>query len=74
MERKTITVAETADYIGISKEQVYKMIREGEMPGVKVGRRVLIDKHSIDRWFADQEEAQLQERNKKNTPLHGRIK
>lgn len=72
MERKTITAAEAAEYLGLSTEKVYQMVRQGEMPGVKVGRRVLIDKHSIDRWFSNEEEAQLQER-QKNTPVPGRI-
>ncbi|MFD6210204.1 helix-turn-helix domain-containing protein [Peribacillus frigoritolerans] len=55
IERQTITVQETAAYLGISKDLVYAMAKAGELPAVKIGRRILFRKESLDRWMQAQE-------------------
>ncbi len=42
MERVVITVGETANLLGICKNSVYKAIREGGLPCIRVGKRVLV--------------------------------
>lgn len=73
MERKMLTAQEVADYLCLSKEMVYRCAREGTLPAVKIGRRTLFDKQSLDRHFANLEEAQLQERQKKYAPARAHL-
>jgi excisionase family DNA binding protein len=40
--RLTITVAEAAAELNISRSQVYQLIKHGELPSVKIRRRRLI--------------------------------
>lgn len=55
-ERNTMTVAEAARYVGVSKDLIYKMVREGGIPFVRIGkRRILFRKDSIDKWLCSQE-------------------
>lgn len=54
IERSTLTVEEIAKYIGISKEQIYLMVREKRIPCFRIGRRILFKRESIDRWIEDQ--------------------
>ena len=56
MERMTYTTYEVADYLGLSKDMIYKMAREGEIPCARIGRRLLFKKESIDKWFSSIEE------------------
>lgn len=55
MERATLNVRETAAYIGISKDLVYGLVRENKIPCVRVGKRILFRKESIDKWMEEQE-------------------
>jgi excisionase family DNA binding protein len=56
LERMTLTANELAEYLGVSKDLVYGMVREKTVPFIRIGRRVLFKKDSIDRWFANREE------------------
>lgn len=38
MEKATLTVVETAEYLGIGRNQIYRMINDGILPAVKIGR------------------------------------
>jgi excisionase family DNA binding protein len=40
--RPTLTVQETADLLGISRWLVQQAVRRGELPVVRIGRRILI--------------------------------
>jgi excisionase family DNA binding protein len=63
MDRQTITVKEAASYIGVSKDLVYQLVREGKLPHVKVGRRILFRKEVLDRWMNNQEVLSVKENN-----------
>lgn len=56
MERVTLNVKETAEYLGISKDSLYALVREKGVPCVRVGRRILFRKETIDRWMDAQED------------------
>ncbi|CDQ20990.1 helix-turn-helix domain-containing protein [Halobacillus karajensis] len=55
MERSKITIKEFSEYMGISIDLAYKLCREREVPHVRIGRRILLDKNSVDRWFQGKE-------------------
>jgi len=50
-----MSLLDTADYIGISRYTLAKYAREGRVPALKVGRRVLFDRDAIDRWLRHHE-------------------
>lgn len=47
-ERRTLTVEEAAVVLGISRTSAYEGIRRGEIPSVRVGRRLLVPRVGID--------------------------
>ncbi|MCE7875360.1 DNA-binding protein [bacterium CPR1] len=40
--RKTITVDEAAAYLGVSRYSAYQAVREGSIPSIRIGRRILV--------------------------------
>ena len=51
IERSTLTVEETATYIGVSVDMVYKLVRERALPHFRIGRRILFKRKAIDRYI-----------------------
>lgn len=50
-ERLTLTVKEVQKLLGLSRGLVYQAIETGEIPSVRVGRRILIPKASLNRFL-----------------------
>jgi len=48
-ERLTLTVEEAAERLGISRAFAYEAVRRGEIPHIKIGRRILVPKVALDR-------------------------
>lgn len=55
MQRKTITAQEAADYIGVHIDTIYTMVRQKEIPHIRVRRRILFKTDTLDAWMNDQE-------------------
>jgi len=51
MERKVLTVKEVAKYLKLSERSIYKLAREGKIPGTKIGNKWRFDKRKVDRIF-----------------------
>jgi excisionase family DNA binding protein len=47
-----LTVSEAAKYLGVGRKQVYRLIEEGEIEAVKLGRSVQVPQNSLDRFRA----------------------
>ncbi len=56
-DRPTLTVAETAGLLGISRWLVQQAVRNGSLPSRRVGRRILIPRMRLDAWLAGQDAA-----------------
>ena len=52
-QRKTITVDEAAAALGISRNHAYEAVKQGDLPSLKIGRRILIPKAAFDRMLAE---------------------
>jgi excisionase family DNA binding protein len=61
MQRQTITVKEAAEYIGVSKDTIYEMVRRKEIPHSRAFRRILFRIEALDRWMNEQEKASVQQ-------------
>lgn len=52
-QRKTITVDEAAIALGISRNHAYEAVKQGDLPALKIGRRILIPKAAFERLLAE---------------------
>ena len=52
-ERLTITVGEAARLLGLSRNSAYQGIAAGEIPHIKVGKRILVPRAAFERMLED---------------------
>jgi excisionase family DNA binding protein len=50
--RRLMTIKETSTYLAISEREVYNMLANNELLGVRHGRRVMIDVRDLETWIA----------------------
>ncbi|MBY5849722.1 helix-turn-helix domain-containing protein [Rhizobium leguminosarum] len=53
--RETSSVEEAAERLGIGRNQAYQAVRRGELPHIRIGKRVLILNAALDRLLAGAE-------------------
>lgn len=56
IEKLTFTVDETADLIRLSRNATYEAIRRGEIPAIRVGRRLLVPRAALRRLMEQVDE------------------
>ncbi len=54
-DRVTLTVEEAARALGIGRGLAYEAVRRGEIPTVRIGRRLLVPRPALDRLLEDPE-------------------
>ncbi len=63
IEKLTLTVDETAKILGIGRQLAYDRVKTGEIPVIKVGRRLLVPRRALDK---------LLEEGQAVTPVHSK--
>ena len=53
MERKTCTVSEAAELLGLSRATAYSAAKSGELPTIRIGRRLLVPITALDRLLSE---------------------
>jgi excisionase family DNA binding protein len=56
-DRLTYDVEETGVKLGISRTQAYEAAKNGELPTIRIGKRLLVPKAALDRMLADPADA-----------------
>lgn len=56
-ERLTLTVEEAGTLLGISRAFAYEAVNRGEIPSIRIGRRVLIPKAAFERMLNESSNA-----------------
>ncbi len=51
-DRLVWTVEETGRLLGISRAHAYELVARGELPHLRLGRRVVVPKHAIEALLA----------------------
>ena len=51
--RTALSIAETASSIGVSERTVQRMVSEGALPVVPIGKRRLIPVESLRKWLSE---------------------
>ncbi len=55
-ETATLTVEEAARILGISRGVAYEGVRTGEIPSIKIGRRILIPRARLEELLGQNKE------------------
>ena len=48
LQRLTYTVEEAGDLLGISRGSAYNLVRTGEIPALRMGRRLLVSRGALE--------------------------
>ena len=51
--RAVLTVDETAEALGISRNSAYKAVAEGQIPSIRIGKRILVLRKPLNRMLED---------------------
>ncbi len=51
-----MTLNEVAEYLRIPRSTVYKLVREGRIPGQKVGRQWRFRRAVVEQWLGDEKQ------------------
>lgn len=51
MERITHTIEEVAELLGIGKTLAYDMANRGDLPAVRLGRRLVVPQRALEAWL-----------------------
>jgi excisionase family DNA binding protein len=51
-ERRTVSVEEAGRILGISRGSAYGLAKSGELPTIRLGKRVLVPKAALERMLA----------------------
>jgi excisionase family DNA binding protein len=54
-ERKTLTIPETAKVLGIGLNQAYEAAKRGDIPNIRVGKRILVPVAALEAKLAGRE-------------------
>ena len=49
IDRLTVTIPEVAEALGIGLNQAYEAAKRGEIPTIRIGKRILVPKAALDR-------------------------
>lgn len=49
IEKLTLTVDETAKILGIGRQLAYERVKTGEIPVIKIGRRLLVPRRALEK-------------------------
>ena len=52
LERATYTVEEAGRLLGIGRGQAYEAVRRGEIPSVRIGKRIIVPKDALARLLS----------------------
>ena len=51
-QKKVMTIMEAAKELGISKGSAYEAARTGEIPTIRIGRRLIVPRVAFDKMLA----------------------
>lgn len=52
-QRLTLSIAEAALHLGVSKNSVYAAARTGQLPTIVIGRRILVPVKALEKLLED---------------------
>ena len=46
-----MTIEEVSEYLRFHPSTVYRLVRRGQLPGVKLGKQWRFDRHALEDWL-----------------------
>lgn len=53
-QQEWLKVPEVAKVLRIARSRAYELVAEGEIPSVRIGRSVRVNRGELDRWLQEQ--------------------
>ena len=53
-QHEWLKVPEVAQLLRVARSRAYELVADGEIPAVKIGRSVRVNRKELDRWLEDQ--------------------
>jgi len=50
-EREGLTIDEVADFLNIGYVTAYKAVKSGEIPSIRIGKRIIVSKNALLKKF-----------------------
>lgn len=50
MKKRALSITEAAEMLGVSRPTLYKMIKEGKIPALRLRRRIVIPIDEFNEW------------------------
>jgi excisionase family DNA binding protein len=50
-KKATMTIVEAAEYLGIGRNQAYEGARTGQIPTIRIGKRILVSTSALARML-----------------------
>ena len=57
-ERETLTVEEAATRLGIGRNSAYEGVKSGDIPSVRIGKRIVVPRRALDRLLTGEGKAE----------------
>ena len=51
MEKRFLTLKETAEYMNLSSSLLYKLVETKQIPHIRIGRKILFDRQKFERFI-----------------------
>ncbi len=55
MEKDILTIEEASAYLQIGKRSLYRLVKEGKIPGKKILNKWRFERGSLKRWVSERE-------------------
>jgi excisionase family DNA binding protein len=49
--RTTLTIEEAAEILGLSRTSAYEAANKGDLPTIRVGRRLIVPRHALEKML-----------------------
>jgi excisionase family DNA binding protein len=53
-EHEWLKVPKVAEVLRVARSRAYELVGSGEIPSVKIGRSVRVNRKELDRWLEEQ--------------------
>jgi len=57
--RRTLSVSEAARVLGISRAHAYDCVHSGELPSIRLGRRIVIPRTAVERLLGESNDTEI---------------
>ena len=65
LERKVLALKEVADYLGVHRSSIYRMLKRGEITAYKIGADWRFNLEAIEKWRLEHALAQVHQGRKR---------